>query len=682
MIQYPGKLNKNRRIYFAIDNIYGGTGSPTSSDLAIKNNIVNKLKNAGLNIVSANMGPNTLYGNLTLMDNNGDTDSIGITVANGVDPTNIKEVGLQNYDKKGTRVRNRGNDVVLAYFWDACDFTRTDGTCYESIRTRNPQTDVPDGGRFYNPLQYCKDNKIYVVNQSTNNGNNPERGDKTGDKIAEAIIALFEDSATTTDTTTETTTDSTEKTIKQVVVEKTYTKAYYQKLFTVKTDENGGFQFPVQLPIVGKYIANLHYAGDQTHEAATRTITINNQRGELFNEKLLLTKTTTTYTDGSVTTNEVGSIGEELHTLTRKTTSTYENGTVSNVVETVIDNDTRSVVTTSNEESSQTSAGSADKDPFQNVISPVIIDGATKPNVSAMKTGTKAYEFVDLNSSYTLTSEMYLEVMERDSKSMQLNNYVHSQYTAFRCEESDKYIVLERERWNSVEECLMYYMVKEGGKKKSFKKMPWPKMKVDFKNKKSTFEDTETIDWKNRTTGKCNQWFVADNQNLGYDCGPTSSSVCTQVLHHYQSERVMQGLVGATSSSGSSPSTNAAKLRDLGFSAQVYSGATTAFDWLKTNKPCIFHVYWHYFALTDIAEDGDCLVCNSTTSSSYGPSTGWRTQSTLRNKYYGQGVLVGMNWSISEAEKTKINNFYQSMCGTWQKHEDKTEVPRYYQLSY
>lgn len=658
-------FSKSRKVHFAMDTTTGNL----SKDLAIMDNIQSKLNNAGITVerhdstgVTKGRGPSAMYNNMKYLYDNNIHDEIMLHLCNGVDPANIREVATNGNDNRGRTVRSRGNDVIMAWFYGACDCVHPGGSCYDSVRDSETHT-----GRLYNPMQYMEQNNIKAICESD---------DYTGDKIAEDVIALFDDTTTTTSSTIETNENG--KTLREQTVEKIYTKAYYKELFTVKTDENGSFQVPVKLPYVGDYVVNYNFAGDRDHSPSTRTTHIDNQTGEIFQRQLLMTRTTKNYgTNEDAEVTEVGSIAGYEHTVTEKTITKYDtSGTTTTT--TSQDSDTQIIVPSKPPTENVETISNTRKDPFQEVVG-ITSDG--KPQVDKLQTGESTYEFVDLTKTYTLTREQYTTVFKRDSQTMQLKNYKMSAYVAFQCEEyPNKYIVLERERWNMIEESYYAFMVQGAGLKNSYAVVPYPqKLTVNFKEKTTTFDGNNTRNWK---AEKGNIYYVADNQNYGRTCGPTSSSVCTQVLHNYYSERNLEEIIHAQANDGSSPSGIASALKNSGFYATTYTGTDTAISWLKEGKPVVFHVHDHYIALCDIYSDGSVLVLNSTTSSSYGPSTGWVTQQTLRNKYYGAGVKIGLNWSISNDEKLRLQNFFENMGGEWKKQENKSEKVTYYQLKY
>lgn len=656
------------------------TGS-LSKDHAIMDNIQSKLEAVGITVkrVAGNKGrgPSAMYNNMKYLYEHDIHDAIMLHLMNGVDPSNILEVAtVDGNDNRGRAVRGMGNDVILAWFYGACDCVHPGGTCYNKVRAS--ETSKP----LYNPLQVMERNNIKAI---------CERNDYNGDKIAEAVIALFDDATTTESTATVSvpeTSSTTEKTVTQKKVEKIYTKAYYNKVLSTTTDDNGAFQVPIRLPIAGEYLVNINFMGNRDYLTSSRTIKIDNNTGEVFKKGLLETITTETYNDNTTNTTRTGNSAGYDHTITETTITTY--GTETKTETTILDNDEvlYSPIYTPSEQVNTTGTTTTTtentvvidpnkKDPFQEVI-PLTSD--KKPQVNLMQSGNKIFEMVDLTKTYTLTRDQYYSVFIRDSKIMQLENYNMTPYVAFECqEEPNKILVIERERWNMIEESYYYYMVKGTGVRYTYPVIPYPeKLVINFPNKTSSF-DGKLVNWK---AEKGNIYYCADHQNFGRTCGPTAASVTTQVLHNYYSERRFdQDYIHALAAGGSGQDTIRDALKSFGFSAQLFSSTNSAIEWLKNGKPVVFHVWDHYIALCDIDSDGKVLVLNSTTSSDYGPSTGWVTQQTLRDRYWSAGVLVANNWSISNDEKQKLQNYYQSMGGAWQKKENKNETIRYYRLS-
>lgn len=658
--EYPNKLSKNRPIYFAMDHT-------SSQDETIKNTVVNAFTAAGFTVKRATIGPSAMYQNMVHVYDNNLTDAVLVHLFNGVDPANIREVALYGNDNRGKTVRSRGNDVILAWFYDACDFTRPGGTCYESVRDSETNT-----GRLENPLQYCQENKIYVVNQSSNNHKSPENADYTGAKTAQSIIALFgEGGASAADGTL---TPDANKTIQTKTITRTYTIPYYEKTFKARTDANGAFHIIPQLPYRGEYKVSMRYGGDKTHNGSASSISIYNfdSNAKIFNEQLLQTITSIKYTDGSIETEEKGSVGNAAHIKRVITTETYENGVLKNTTTKTID--VSSILeeaennNTDISEIINTGSLTGTNSPFETKI-PVNADGT--PNISIMSNNGKQFVNVQTNRSYTLSEEQYRTVMRRDSKTLQLNGYKPSRYTCFESKDTDTYNVCKRETWNMLEESIHYYLVENNSR--SFP----AEVTFDFSNRQTRI-GSHTVSWKG-SGYECLLHFVADAQDWQYTCGPTSASVCTQVLHNYYSEKQLKNEGNIISPSGPEKIKTAVDKHE--FSSQIITtNKTVALEELAAGRPTIWHFSGHYICLACMnPTNGAVLVCNSASSSTYtqqgSSSTAWHVQSAIKGAY-GKTLKISLNWSMSLAEETSIRNFLDSMGGSWTRPDTWETVRR------
>lgn len=671
-IQYPNKLDKNRPIYFAMDHTCGtrtGSSYETTCNCKIRDTIVNKLKAKGFNVVRTAIGPNELYQNMKYIADNNITNAILFNLFNGVDPANIREVSFDNADGNGKKFRNNGNDAVLAWFYDSCDFTRSDGTCYASVRDSETHT-----GRLYNPLEYCKNNKIYVINQSSNNHKNSERADYTGDKIADAFIALFEENTPTVEQENTNIQVDENKTIRTVVTTKTYTIPFYEKVFQVKTDINGSFSIKPDLPYRGEYKATMRYGGDRTHNGCNESISIYNydKNAKVFKEQLLQTTVLVTYTDGTTSRTDTGSVGNATNIKRVIKTETYEGGAIVSTTEKTIDvssilveADTSDVNNITDIPSSSGIVVTGDKkSPFENSISMI----NNVPNVAAMNHAGKDFALVT-NRTYTLNEEQYRGVFKRDSKILQVKNYKSSKFVAFESTDSETWNVCPREVWNAVEESIYYYMVGHNGCK-------WPsKIVVDFTNHNTKlYEDSTLVGTVNWKSSSCQYHVVSDHQNWNTSCGDTSASVCSQWLHNYYSEWRLQNEFGLFVA----PSKIKQMFDKYNMSGEVISGARSiALEWLKQGKPFVWHCDSHYIAMLDITDDDSkILVSNSayglsgvhsTNSGNWGLNTGWNaaTSTSYHGGAYGAHVKASCNWSISNEEQQQLINFFDSMGGAW-----------------
>lgn len=652
-------LDKNRPIYFAMDHTSG-------KDRTICNNITNKLKKAGLNVVSSRIGPNEMYQNMVRVYNSGKTNAIIFNLFNGVDPSNIREVALHGNDNRGRAVNSRGNTIVLAWFYDSCDPVHENGRCYKSVRGSET------GGRLKNPGQYMKDNNIIGLCCSSDMHTKMANADYTGDKIAQEFINLFGE--TSEETTTEEVAEApavTEpaKVVTSIVTEMTYTKPDYMKVIASKTDNNGTFLEEVDLPYKGDYIVRLNFAGDKEQAPVTRTIHVANQKGTLFEEKLIHMKTTTTYNDNSSTVIEEGELKDLLHTRTVTQTQTYENGALKNLETTEVDNDKlniedrteqanpllpTSTTTSSPYNTSAVSTLTGKHNPNDEDIP--LING--KPDIEHMQAGEWKFKEPE-NKQYTMTLANFMSRYNWDSKLMQEKGGL-TKYATFSIESEKTSYLVKREVWNAIEESIHFYLVKGQG-------VAWPKtFVIDMANKRTKCGDT----WINWKASECRNYIVRDRQNTGYTCGPTACSVCTQVLHNYRSEQKLQSKIHATSGSGSAPGTHVNKLRDFGYKASLYSGIKKAVAHLKRGYPCTWHIYNHYYALCDILDNEEYILASN--SSGHGVN-GWAKTSKIAREAYGQAVLVEMDWRLSDDEKRMLNHWWNSFGGKWEKPQNTNE---------
>ena len=124
----------------------------------------------------------------------------------------------------------------------------------------------------------------------------------------------------------------------------------------------------------------------------------------------------------------------------------------------------------------------------------------------------------DNDAKYTLKKSQYMKVIKRDSYCLFLYGKL-SKYTFFKTKESPKvYHILKHEKWNVIERAINTKLVKMNKYKNN-----WPKsITVKLKGKSYTYSE------------------VRDIQNTEYTCGPTSASVCSQVLKKFNSDKYFQ----------------------------------------------------------------------------------------------------------------------------------------------
>jgi hypothetical protein len=172
------KLNKTRPIYFAMDHV-------NSNDREICDTITNKLKQEGFNVVSAEIGPNKMSQNTRKLYDQNISNAIIFHLFNGVDPSTIRELAKNGNDNRGRIVRNNGNDVILAWFYDSADCVNENGTATTYVYGSET------GPSMENPKQYMIDNEIIAICTSSDNGKHKEDADYTGEQTVTEFIKLF-----------------------------------------------------------------------------------------------------------------------------------------------------------------------------------------------------------------------------------------------------------------------------------------------------------------------------------------------------------------------------------------------------------------------------------------------------------------------------------------------------------
>ena len=269
------------------------------------------------------------------------------------------------------------------------------------------------------------------------------------------------------------------------------------------------------------------------------------------------------------------------------------------------------------------------------------------PNVDFMP---GSYVMGDNSATYTLTKAQYKEVLKRDSYCLYLNGKL-SKYTFFKTKNHpNTNHIIKREKWNVIERAINAKIVSKN------KHNYWPgEVKVSLKGKSYTYPE------------------VRDVQSNSYNCGPTSASVCTQVLKNYYCESYLAKHMGTNSVNGTKCSGIISGLNKNGFNCTYFFKATfdDALNELK-NGGCalIFHAPRHYVAILDISKDGKkVLVSNSYGTYDNIPSN-WVKVSTLKNKFskWEESVIVKLNYRLSNSTKDSINCYYNSMGPKWSGH--------------
>lgn len=326
-------------------------------------------------------------------------------------------------------------------------------------------------------------------------------------------------------------------------------------------------------------------------------------------------------------------------------------------------------------------------DPFKMSIPTVQANFNNKtfvPDVEAMSTSNVKYKWLDTTKTYIITKAQYKEVMDRDSKTMQINSYHMSKYTAFKTkDEPNVYHVVKREVWNTIEEAFYYRQLKYNAEVNGVNN-PYPsEIRINFKAKTLEAKRPDGK-WSNPVKFKNNRlenkmWFCADVQNTGYTCGPTTCSEISQYYHKFYSEQSMQASIKATSWAGSEENTHMSKLRAKGFKCIINypkSGFNSLKSWLSAGKCAEVHVYHHYVAAVQIDNDKNHILILNPSVNTHGVPTGWCTTNGVYKAEYKKGFLAELNWEISKNEISQLKAFYNSMGGDYTPKITTSETPR------
>ncbi len=279
------------------------------------------------------------------------------------------------------------------------------------------------------------------------------------------------------------------------------------------------------------------------------------------------------------------------------------------------------------------------KDPFKNNIS--MVSGA--PNIDYMP---GQFVMGDGSRTYSVMRSQYREVLIRDSYCLFLNNYL-SKYVCFKTKSHpNTYHIIKREKWNVIERAINTMLVHKN------KKDYWPgTVTVSLKGKSYTYSE------------------VRDAQNTGYTCGPTASSVCTQVLRSYFCESYLARL-SHTNRSGSTAQNMKNALEKLNFSCSFFyknSFNTALAELKKSGCAVVFHTKNHYVTILDISKDGKKVLVSNSYGSYYNIPTKWLSVSYMKTRFWkwDDGLIIRLNYTLSESKKNSVNCFYNSMGTKW-----------------
>ena len=277
-----------------------------------------------------------------------------------------------------------------------------------------------------------------------------------------------------------------------------------------------------------------------------------------------------------------------------------------------------------------------------------------KPDVDLMPSN---YVMGDGNAKYTLKKSQYREVLKRDSYCLYLNNKL-TKYTFFKTKSHPNLNhIIKREKWNVIERAINAKLVKKN------KPNYWPgKITVSLKGKSYKYP------------------YVRDAQNNGYTCGPTSCSMCSQVLKNYVCEKFIAKLA-KTNRYGTSCNAMINALKKNNFFAEYFykSSFSYALNEVKNGGAAlIFHAYNHYVSILDISKNGKKVLVSNSYGTYDNIKTGWVKVSYMKKKFSNidESLIVRLNYKLSDSTKNSINSYYTSMGANWVAQNTRHNIGR------
>lgn len=257
------------------------------------------------------------------------------------------------------------------------------------------------------------------------------------------------------------------------------------------------------------------------------------------------------------------------------------------------------------------------------------------------------YVMGDGNFKYTLKKSQYREVLKRDSKCLFLHDKL-TKYVFFKTKSHPKLNhIIKREKWNVIERAINTKLVQKN------KWGYWPgSISVSLKGKSYKYP------------------FVRDSQSTGSTCGPTSCSMCSQVLKNYISEKQL-AKQAKTKSWGTSCENMIKALAKNNFKATYFYKSTfsDALNELKKGGAAlVFHANKHYVSILDISKNGKKVLVSNSYGSYDGIPTKWVKVSFMKKKFspqWTESLLVKLNYKLSDSAKNSIDSYYASMGMNW-----------------
>ena len=437
------------------------------------------------------------------------------------------------------------------------------------------------------------------------------------------------------------------------------------KTYNVNTDSKGRAGIKVSLA-AKTYSLKITFAGNDYYTSASKTIDLIVRTGTslVIGNSIILTngylRIYLKCSNQALISNKYVKITVNNKVYTKKTNSegiiVFKPNAGTGTISVKVEFATEGYINGSSAQKQVTGISGSPKNPLKSKIP--LKNGV--PDVDYMY---GSYVMADGDMKYTLTKAQYREVIKRDSYSLYLNNKL-SKYTFFKSKAQPKLNhIISREKWNVIERAINTKIVNKN------KNNYWPsQITVSLKGKSYTYPE------------------VRDVQNTGYTCGPTSTSMCSQVLRNYYCESYLAKLAGSTYSAGSSTSGLKRAMEKCHFSCKVYykSSFNSALNQLKKGGcALVFHTWGHYVSILDISKDGKKVLVGNPSGDydkgSHGIPTNWLTvkyMKTCFNNYDTSGLIVKLKYSLSKTTKNNIKNFYSSMGSNWSRQNTNERIPQ------
>lgn len=291
-----------------------------------------------------------------------------------------------------------------------------------------------------------------------------------------------------------------------------------------------------------------------------------------------------------------------------------------------------------------------------NVRSPYTTSIPTVNGVPDIDLMPSTYVMADNYGKYTLSKSQYQETLKRDSYWLYLYSKL-PKYVMFKSKDSPKVKhIIKRENWNVIERALNTKLVKKN------KYDYWPgSITVSLNGKSYTYS------------------VVRDIQNTEYTCGPTAASVCSQALKKYYSEKFFQEEADVVD--GVNIPVLKSAIDRNGFKTSYFYYMSEAVNALnKGGTAVIAFLHNHYVAVLDVSPDGKkILVSNSYGDYDVGGNnrvpTDWVSLSYFNTKFEGIGLIVKLNYKLSDSKKTELNYLYSNLGANWNDQNLNERIP-------